>query len=127
MKIQELRIGNYILDEENFVTVELINGEMEEVTYKGQKTYLTDHIDYILPIEITESILINLGFSIVFDNEFNLAYAFNDLQYHMPKHKMSSNFVFYKRLTFKTKYLHELQNLHFALTNNELVLKKQIK
>jgi tRNA G37 N-methylase TrmD len=34
MKIQELRIGNYILDEGEFATVELINGETEEVFYK---------------------------------------------------------------------------------------------
>mgnify|MGYP003652723694 CR=1 FL=1 len=124
MKIQELRIGNYILDEEDFATVEIINGEMEDVTYMGPKTYLTDHISCIIPIVINAETLLKLGFKKTFDNEFNTSFSFNDLQYHIPKHGLNNGFAFFKRMSFKTKYVHQLQNLYFALTNNELVLNK---
>ena len=120
IKIQDLRIGNYISDEGNYATIELINGEEEEVFYKGRKTYLSSHIDYILPIEINYESLIKLGFKINFENSFNVSFIFNDLEYHIPKHNLNKGFAFYKRLSFEINYVHELQNLYFVLTGSEL-------
>jgi hypothetical protein len=124
MKIQELRIGNYILDEGEFATVELINGETEEIFYKGTKTYLSDNIQYIDPIIINEYNLKKIGFKVCFDNEFNTSYRYKEIEYNLPKHNLTiyKGFAFFKRMSFKIEYIHELQNLYFCLTGYELTV-----
>ena len=122
MKIQDFRIGNYISDDGDFATIELINGEMEEITYKGPKIYLTENLLYINPLDINEDSLTKIGFTKKFENKFNTSFMFNDIEYHIPKHGMNNSFLFYKRISFKIKYIHELQNIYYLIKGHEITI-----
>jgi hypothetical protein len=128
IKANELRIGNYIqvggntIDtcqtyKPNKVTAYVINAIVEENEERGD--------DYILsvwqPIKLTEDILIKCGFSKWLDldeeeywrNEIELReFYFGDND--------SNNGFYYDAESVHVKYLHELQNLFFALTGEEL-------
>ena len=122
MKVNELRIGNWI----DFRSTP---GEIEQVMSITNGNVNNVNIDDIQPIPLTEEWFIKLG--------FNYRYPFED----------SDSFVFQiitnkgERITFgyvsdeigwcsdrllitiETHYVHQLQNLYFALTGEELELK----
>ena len=75
------------------------------------------------PIRLTEQILINFGFEVskTTDKFFT---KYNNIGISTANDKfifIQGNFVCLLILT-ELKYVHELQNLYFALTGNELVL-----
>ena len=122
MKIQELRIGNliYLIDRSNEVhlTVE-IPFVVAEITQKSVKAYpFKEHLYQVLKYE---------EFSIRDIQPIPLTEEW------LLRFKLKNNYIFYCRITdngyevyyrreFTTKihYVHQLQNLYFALTNQEL-------
>lgn len=141
MQSKDLRIGN------------LVYGPLNELSYIGQLGGGTkpNYIEYfsinndgygcngIKPIPLTEDWLIDLGFSKMTDT--------TPYNYRIHKSKM---FFYIRYGTFTTdggktdligfnglfiankfvrviKYVHELQNLYFALTGEELELKSESK
>ncbi len=122
IKANELRIGNWVLNQnKNPVQVERCDFQF----IKG-----FDNIDDCEPIPLTEEILTRCGF--MFGKETNI----NGLiQYDFWQTKNIPNM--HRRLLYKDgeyilyisdkmvarayiKYLHQLQNLYFALTGEEL-------
>lgn len=124
MKANELRIGNLIWDIEQKEVDKIVGIEEKRVSVEGS-TFAYTPIDEILPIELTEEWLIKFGF-IKYDDggelhgcdcfyiskENNIAIGLT------PKYNLSG----YRNV--KVKYVHQLQNLYFALTGEEL---KQIE
>lgn len=129
MNANDLRIGNYVYFPFTKEVVKILginahenNGKIENsISFMNGLNLYCEKLDKLQAIELNNSILEKLGFKNVFDNEFNTAFTFNGVEYHIPKHQLNTNFVFFKRLSFKTKNVHELQNLYFALTADELV------
>lgn len=123
MKAKILRIGNFVKNRENKV-IRIDFMEYQENGYStkfGQRMFLgeeevhpmTEYTDYANPIILDEKWLSDFGFNKKEDSE--------------GWHK--ENVVFYKGFItdmqrHKLKYVHELQNLFFALTGNELELKQ---
>jgi len=121
MKAKELRLGNYII----------ANGSIEKINYitpatlgYGEKEFApicTSDYKYFEPIPLTEEWLLKFGFK---NDEFISYrwYAPNDISlvYDLDDNCVciSDSWEF-----GKIKYVHELQNLYFALTNQELKLK----
>ena len=69
------------------------------------------------PIPLTEEWLVKFGF------EENSTSFTNSIAYPcIVKLKNQSNCIFYNSL--QIKHVHQLQNLYFALTNEELTIKK---
>jgi hypothetical protein len=114
MKATELRIGNLVYDN--------LGG-----TLKIKGISLESDLSHIKPIPLTEEWLLKFGFI-----KENFHYVIDKDKYHtfsiligiisFPFIKsndkvISENFSFYG-----IKYVHQLQNLYFALTGKELIL-----
>ena len=118
MNIQELRIGNYV----NHV-------------YKGNFKILKSHfpslmINFIDPIPLTEDILLKCGFvekGVTFNTKINFTrcclfkvnssnnYNNNENEFSVTLYQHHNSIEI-----ARIKYLHQLQNLFFALTGEEL-------
>lgn len=124
MTPNELRIGNYI---------SIGGNKMVEIVEVGSFTirYLDDTYndnfraflgyDYLKPIELTEEILLKCGF--FYDSDVD---TFKISNY--PMQLDSYGFYGYMFIMFGEglcliKYLHQLQNIYFALTGKELKIK----
>ena len=109
---RELRIGNYV----NLIT----DGHEHEPdtfewTIEDYEYYETEMFK-ILPIPLTEEWLIKFGF--VKDKLEVGLYHFNDLEIFLPNY-----FTWKTQFINNIKHVHQLQNLYFALTNEELAIK----
>ena len=131
MKAEELRLGNYteynIIDE----------GRDEWIFNQVEISDLADPRD-LRPIPLTEEWLLNFGFERDDEDE---AYVGSGLYIedrnrdrYMSQEKRDSLkdsfgvwFVNSGRLIRDIKYVHQLQNLYFALTGEELTIKEKVK
>jgi len=118
--MEEFRIGNYIIDYET----EPYYFKIEEIKYNEQGNlacyYRKGSCWSIAPnrVELTEEILLKCGFEEdgqLFHNQIALyKNGLDGFNYNV-------NFFEYDNLE-EIKYLHQLQNLYFALTNEELTV-----
>ena len=111
MRAEELRIGNYVNTKNGIKKVSDIGIDYD--------CFFTQ--DHVKPIPLTEEWLLKFGFDkdIDFDNTFNL--SLNVLNgFTTITIDVKSNILFLDCMEIKIKYIHQLQNLYFALTNKEL-------
>ena len=125
MKSQELRIGNYVFSKETqkhqmIVGVTLENPFIDAITF--------DYTTYneIEPIPLTEQWLIDFGLSgrlgEVSDtyhigiNPVTHDWLFDIVWIH------GTDYPFYRNGQFMIKHVHQIQNLYFAITGQELQL-----
>ena len=114
MKGNELRIGNWVdWNGENGVVSQILE---HEVVFKcGEDTLISE----LKPIELTEEILLKCGFT---ENKFSYIYE-DDTRVSVY---VNDNFFFCQIdnvVINNIKFLHQLQNIYFALTNEELTIK----
>lgn len=112
MKASELRIGNYYNH----------NGEIKKVTPNIILELFENERVWIEPIPITEEWLLNFGFSEKLGN-----WELPNFRFHINKPMNFDGFIFcegYSVITDKIQFIHQLQNLYFALTGEELILKQ---
>lgn len=136
MKANELRIGNYVNIEGDVVKVKEIYEKSIHYANGEYESFATE--DFIQPIELTEEILLKIGFkkdermsSIL----YYLGYEINEDEYIRVRYVIyNSNALPLLRITSPTpiilesceltkrgvRYLHELQNVYYLLTNEEL-------
>lgn len=126
MKIQELRIGNYIQKNGLNATVEIINGEVNEIYYLGDDFYYSDSIDDLRATTLNEEWLLKFGFKQVrslltkrYESKCEKV-----LIYIMPETGVFANGVVND---IRLQYVHQLQNLYFALTGAELTYENETK
>lgn len=111
MKPQELRIGNLIEQGE----IEMISNT---AVWINEKPLLIDEIE---PIPLTEESLLKFGF--VYDG---WSYIKGKYKFHAQSKNNKGGFEnteFYVKeclISFNVDFVHQLQNLYFALTNEEL-------
>jgi hypothetical protein len=102
----ELRIGNWIQD----------GNEFEQITIDHLNCLYSGRCEYD-PITLTEEWLLKFGFEIT-DN-FQTKDRFQT-------HKQDGIIWFeYGYIVVELNYVHQLQNLYFALTNEELTIKNK--
>ena len=110
---QELRIGNYYQGASR--------GNIEIVTWKTLRDLSEGKLN-LLPITLTEEILLNFGFYEIYKSEFSIRYGienFDEIEFKWNK-TFGWNF-YYKTFCIEgIKYVHQLQNLFFSLTGKEL-------
>ena len=127
MKTTELRIGNYITTEYlNKSTFKVISIHSDRIYFESvRENFKSDTIqNYIKPIQLTEEWLVKFGFEKLTDK----SRGFNSNSYtytkgisfivHLNDKLLSVNFW----QGNEKKYVHELQNLFFALTGEELTI-----
>jgi hypothetical protein len=113
IQANELRIGNYIYEDySGEMVVDLINEKYIDLYKLGFKAVGRFSIDYLKPIKLTKQWLTEFGFNKCFETCFELnGFILNE------------NFILMDiDITIKLDYVHQLQNLYFALTKNELKL-----
>ena len=130
MDSKELRIDNFIRLKENgnIFDVQVVGTRCEsiDVYNNGIYTSYLKNIDYYLePIPLTEEWLVKFGFKIVVKNaEKNgvlICYNIKEKTYDFV---LRDSFYNKKFTVSKLKHVHQLQNLYFALTNEELTIKE---
>jgi hypothetical protein len=122
IKANDLRIGNYIINPFGAIIT------IDEIHKSGVKFKTTIYdLTHCKPIPLTEEILLKCenynkkyGFSLnettyLFFNE-SRGYFYPYLTQDAEFSNLENKCVYLERI----KYLHELQNLYFALTNQEL-------
>jgi hypothetical protein len=100
MKANELRLNNYVYDNESQDVIQIERGE---------------HIEYISlydPIPLTEEWLLKFGLMSI-KTELGLWNNGDAIYFNYGLEK-----------SIQLKYVHQLQNLYFALTGEELEIKK---
>lgn len=115
IKANELRIGNWILPEHN------LDGDFHLVTGIGEGSVNGYIQDWYSPIPLTPEILEKCGFEATNGIEIK---NYIWLVIHCDSGE-ANIYNIYKnetlQLRIECKYLHQLQNLYFALTGEELV------
>jgi hypothetical protein len=123
MKANELRIGNLVLTDRNnsiktIVEVRLFMSSVEYIStdtnYKHQSM-----VDYerLIPIPITEDWLLKFGFE--HDSDLVNSLCKSGIWFNVKN--MEATFLSQKLR--KINYVHELQNIYFSLTGEELTIK----
>ena len=117
MKANELRIGNYY---NQFGNIYQVNGHIISELEKAPQSQL-----WCKPIPLKEEWLIKLGFekskvsSHFYKEKLTIQIA-NELEYHKKGRVYFNSWAILEECI---KYVHELQNLYFAITNEELTMK----
>lgn len=112
MNCKELRVGNYVY----------CKGIIDEVLGIGDNDYYTEkhyhgvRDEDLTPIPLTDKILLKCGFKIGKENN----YILHDLIEIVETDYGNTFFLMSNFIKSDVKYLHQLQNLYFALTNKEL-------
>ena len=122
MTANELRIGNLIL----------VDGEITEITgIKKSTVSFSDGFQMFIaggiePIPLTEEWLLKFGFDKVLPRNDKMYYRLND--YFVIEDSrfflLGDDAFEILKLRQEIKYVHQLQNLYFALTGEELTIKE---
>lgn len=134
--INELRINNYVYynNEHNEIGIitKLITDIITDINYVGINNridihYLNKHIN---PIPLTEEWLIKFNFNEMIEGSNFSKWCIGDNNvthdYLLVLTQFKDENKFFFKNGFHTiKYIHELQNLYFALSKEELILKKK--
>lgn len=130
MKPQELRIGNLVEVNGEITEIAAIDCEGWRCKVKGCERVLSAHLmkwEDTKPIPLTEEWLVKFGFSILTENSAGKQYGY------VVDHVFDSNLTLtywettkdagkFFRGKLEIKLVHQLQNLFFALTGEELEL-----
>lgn len=130
MKANELRIGNYVYDEEDGNIAEVLPSDFSVTIFT-----------YFKPIPLTEEWLLNLGFSddegefrMDMPNPFNNKSVFESIiffqdgdgfaQFIIQESGEDLGVTHSSFVPVKIEHVNQLQNLYFALTGEELTIKE---
>jgi hypothetical protein len=128
MKANELRIGNYIGDKDDIAIVESIDKDGCMVQFINDEKQGFRISEPIKPLPLTEEWLLKFGFEKKENGLFTkkLEYIYNSLKY-CEDYKI---WIYYNddndaacNSIADLNFVHELQNLYFALTKKELTMK----
>jgi hypothetical protein len=115
MKASELRIGNWFKED-------MTLGGFSQITAEQILDLYDDPLDdFYQPIPLTEDWLLKFGFEsdgIEWWNGVLSLGIYKDGLYYCPTEDI------HYRLGKEFKYVHQLQNLHHALTDEELIIKE---
>ena len=125
MEAKELRIGNYIhplLDKK----------EVAEICYIGENDFGYERLsdkeyfqgNSIKPIPLTEEWLVKFGFELEDEKIYYHLDSYEDIYITKTSYSFSIyNATHFTNIKQGIKHVHQLQNLYFALTNEELIIK----
>ena len=123
IKANELRIGNLFIEENSNKIIEVIGLDKKTVVFSWKFLYQWQ----AKPIPLTEEWLLKFGFENVHTDWFykdiaktnSYQFCFNIC---LSNGKITLDSGFDENSIIKLKYVHQLQNLYFALTGAELTV-----
>jgi hypothetical protein len=123
MNAKELRIGNFLEGKNGIVKVTRIFDEDHVGIGAGDPYFVSGENPCLKPIELTEEILLKFGFDKKSNNVYFILVGKCLLEYNNVHHFLD----IVKRVNFdidiEIKYVHELQNVFFAITGSEIEFK----
>ena len=133
MNIKELRINNLISHNGLICTVEIINGELDEIYFLGEDFYHCDKPENLEGVPLTEEWIEEWILTLPKNKlKFNMKreYVFEAIRFIINKYiiltihndGIVSLGLLNQSFSIQLKYVHTFQNLYFALTGNELPL-----
>jgi hypothetical protein len=130
MKAQDLRIGNWVQFRHTETPVLITLADFV-------REYKEEHLEDYEPIPLTEDWLEKFGFELTYESKFRRCFDLDTsigfLSFNFSKVIQEKDNVSIASLNLKwasLKYVHQLQNLYFALTGKELQTdetKKKVK
>ena len=119
IEARELRIGNYVKHFENGIVLTV----GRTVAFKTPTNTIRVDVDDLEPIPLTEEWLLNFGF-VYTDDLDNLNRNYKLQEFEIQLHLDVNDFMCCNTIPnyVQIKYVHQLQNLYFALNNEELTL-----
>ena len=125
MKASELRIGNLVYNKEKETerVYTLYNSSING--YDGNAGIQPDDQELFQPIPLTPSWLERMGFE--YEKGLNTYWSIgvNPItKDYLLVIKCNNECFYYRNIHHKLKYVHQLQNLYFALTGKEIEIKQ---
>ena len=131
MKANELRIGNWVCFIDEIVCISAIKNNLYEgngAIRINRNKILWHSLDDFKPIPLTKEWLLRFGFSKTESNEYYQFYDLDNFRVFLGIKVTQSVFVTWKDCQIEDSVnnlsVHQLQNLYFALTGQELELKE---
>lgn len=138
IQANELRIGNWVLDDEGTICKVCRVQSPRFTAYNGVE-YIHVYIQikdryfetqYVDPIPLTEEILLKCGFELGAYNWYMLMFKNKNIKINIKSNMLCIESYYdgeikssMQILGLEKKKLHQLQNLYFALTGTELEIK----
>lgn len=125
IKPNEIRTGNLFLYDIGIEYDEAHKWEPTALDWQDIKWCEENNQDFNSvhkPMPITEELLLKLGFELEYKSEFTIKYTMPDASIGYDWGKMDGWSFRYFGDKLKCDYVHQLQNLVFALKGTELVL-----
>jgi hypothetical protein len=126
MEARELRIGNLVYFPNNEI-VEIYGVSKDIVIKNNGCDFFPISVIDVKPIPLTEQWLLKFGFEV---NEFHKNYKIKVDYYHHSIKFYENEWVYSNDVSdaschtiASVNYVHQLQNIYFALTNEELTIK----
>ena len=123
----ELRIGNLVECANEIWEVESVSSSAINAVHRPTENSFGEYsgfsVDQIKPIPLTEEWLLKFGFEQEYKSPMHSTYWIENLSYYFW-HENKSQYANCKGLQIDCQFLHQLQNLYFALTGKELELKR---
>jgi len=131
MNINELRINNLISHNGLICTVEIINGELNEIYFLGDDFYHYDKPENLEGVPLTEEWIEGWILTLPKNKlKFNIKreYVFEAIRFIINKYiiltihndEIVSLGLLNQSFSIQLKYVHTFQNIYFALTGKEL-------
>lgn len=132
MKAQDLRIGNYVFEEDchpNYFAIEQItkSGNTHRIHYRYNS--ISSVVEDVIPLKLTEEWLLKFGFEYGEQRGYFPPKYFKKYTPVLVENKFEVEFIDATILMWlegntnvHMKYVHQLQNLYFALTGEELII-----
>lgn len=118
MKAEEFRIGNYLIEAKSSMIVQVTDLSENRIGVTGDFKGRWQSV----PIPITEEWIVNLGLGVQYNQEWVLVDKKWGVYFVYDEDNDIWNVNLKNHYEFATiKYVHQLQNLYFALTNKELI------
>ena len=130
MKAQELRIGNLVYADTPDNIKEIVEIRRNAVTVNYVRTDTNEPhqamIDYgrLMPVLLTEEWLLRFGFELYFQTSYRGKYSNFRINGIWVYFFCDTNTIEFRDNDLKINHAHQLQNLYYALTGEELTLKQ---
>lgn len=121
ISINELRVGNYVSISNNIVIFD--SGDFADAYYNHNG--ISDYMDYIKPIQLTEDWLVKFGFEKPKFCGFYQSDYIVELNDRFVINDRKDGFFYVDAPNLCIESVHQLQNLYFALTGEELTIKNK--
>jgi hypothetical protein len=125
MNVNELRIGNYVHGNPYDGVIRIFNNGKCVIKHKsGIEKF---EIKNLQPIPLTEEWLLSFGFVYHHDTPHpNRVFRIHSDEMIFDLEEIKSYFFGGNFISVELKYVHQLQNLYFALTGKELIYKNNL-